>query len=76
MALVCGVMFFSIDTGLRLNVSSSISANTGIAFHIKIDVAEALIDHGLTITSSPGSIPIEPNAVIKPDVLEFTVTAC
>ena len=52
------------------------SANTGIAFQCKIAVALALIVHGVTMISSPGSIPMAPTAEIRPDVQEFTVTAC
>ena len=42
---------------------------------IEMMVALALIVQGLTMTSSPGSIPIAPIAAISPDVAEFTVTA-
>src|SRR5687767_6390613 len=75
-AFVNGVMFASTDTGSKQNVSASISANTGIAFHCRIDVAVAHIVHGLTMTSSPGSIPIAPTAAMRPDVHELTLTAC
>ena len=34
-----------------------------------IDVAVATIVHGVTITSSPGSIPIAPTAATSPEVL-------
>ena len=76
MAFVCGVIFSLTDEGSRLKVSSSISAKTGIAFHHKIDVADAHIVHGLTITSSPGSTPAAPIAVMRAEVAELTVTAC
>ena len=75
-ALVYGEIFCSIDFGQILNVSGSISANIGIAFHCKIAVAVALIVHGVVIISSPGSIPIAPIAASRPEVHELTVTAC
>ena len=61
--------------GSRQKVSSSMSANTGIAFHCSIDVAVAHIVQGLTIISSPGSISSAPTAQIKPEVQEFTTIA-
>ena len=76
MALVKGVIFDSIDFGSRQNVFLSMSAKTGIAFQCNIAVALALIVHGLTITSSPGSIPIAPMAAISPEVHELTTMAC
>ena len=51
----------------------------GINISIKIPpknigaVAEAQIDQGDTIISSPGLISAAPHAVIKPLVLEFTI---
>ena len=57
-----------------LKVFGHISAKIGIAFQCKIEVAEADIVHVGTITSSPGAIPIAPNAQINPDVQEFTET--
>ena len=75
-ALVRGEIRDSTETGSRQKVSGSISAKIGIAFQCRMAVALAHIVHGVTITSSPGSIPIAPTAAISPDVQEFTVTAC
>ena len=69
-------IFLFIDSGHKLKVLGSISANTGIAFQCNIAVAVAHILHGVTITSSPGSMPTAPTAAIKPEVHELTVTAC
>ena len=62
--------------GILDSKSLSISTNIGIAFQCNIAVALALIVHGVTIISSPGSIPIAPTAAISPEVHELTVTAC
>ena len=75
-ALVCGVMFASTDAGSRQKVSGSMSANTGMAFQCSIAVALAHIVHGLTMISSPGSMPTAPTAATNPEVQELTVTAC
>ena len=69
-------MLASTEIGSKLKVWGSISAKTGIAFQCKIAVAVAHIVHGVTITSSPGWIPIAPTAAVRPDDQEFTVTAC
>ncbi len=52
------------------------SAKTGIPFQCNIAVTVAHIVHGVTMTSSPGSMPIAPTAAIKPDVQEFTDMQC
>ena len=41
-----------------------------------MEVTVAHIVNGVPITSSPGSKPIDPTAVISPEVQELTVTAC
>ena len=76
MARVCSLILRSIETGSRQKVSRSMSANTGMAFQCRMAVALAAMVQGLTITSSPGSMPTAPTAATKPEVHELKVTAC
>jgi hypothetical protein len=58
--------------GLRQKVSRSISAKTGIALAVIIDVADAVKEKGEQITSSPGPISRAIIATVSADVAEFT----
>ena len=52
------------------------SANTGMAFHCTMAVADAAMVQGVTMISSPGSASIAPTAAISPEVQELTAMAC
>ena len=52
------------------------STKTGIAFQCNIAAAVAVIVHGLTKISSPGSMSKLPTAIEIPDVQELTTIAC
>ncbi len=54
---VRSVIAFSIKTGSMLNVSGSISTNTGTALAIKTADAVAIKVYGGIITSSPAETP-------------------
>jgi len=56
MALVFGVIAFSINSGTMLNISGSVSTNTGVAPSLLITPAVAKNVNGDVITSSPGPI--------------------
>src|SRR5260221_14367016 len=65
-ARVRGVMDASIASGSMLNVSSSISANTGVACWKRITLAEEMKENDEVITSSPGPTPSRASAACRP----------
>ena len=69
-------MDLRMDSGQRLYVFGLMSAKTGMAFQARIAAALAVIVQGLTITSSPGEIPIAPTAATSPEVHELKEMAC
>ena len=74
-ARVRGVMQRSTLAGSMLKVARSMSANTGMPFQCRMQVAVAAMVQGVVMTSSPGSMPIAPTAASRPEVQEFTAMA-
>src|SRR5690348_6076396 len=76
-AFVRGVIASSRAAGSRLNVRSSISANTGFARSNRITLAEATNEKLEVITSSPGPTPSRCRATCRPAVpLEQAIACC
>src|SRR6185312_13531773 len=76
-AFVRGVITASSPAGSRLNVRSSISANTGFARSNRITFAEATNEKLDVISSSPGPTPRRCSATCSPAVpLEQAIACC
>ena len=75
-AFVFGVIAFSIFAGSILNVSGSISTNTGFAPTIPIASDVATNVNAVEITSSPAPISKALKAKCKASVPEFKATVC
>ena len=73
-ALVRGLINFSILSGSIQYVSDFTSQKTGIALCINEDVAVEVKVVGGTITSSPGFTPTETTAACKADDAELKAT--
>ena len=65
MALVAGVIAFSISAGSILYVSGSISTKTGTQFASRTIDAVAMKVYGVIITSSPGFTPHAMSAILS-----------
>jgi hypothetical protein len=72
MAFVLSVRADSAASGSRQKVSRSISAKTGTALAVIIDVADAVKEKGEQTTSSPGPISRAIIAAVSAEVAEFT----
>ena len=75
-ALVLGVMARSIEAGVRLPLTRSTSAKMGAAPWRITELAEAMNDLGVVMTSSPWPIPNALRASSSAEVPFMTATAC
>ena len=66
----------SISAGSMLNVTGSMSTNTGVAPTLLIDSGVAKNVNGVVMTSSPGPIPSARKLITSASVPELTPIAC